>query len=240
LAEIRLPPTLLKVYEWMRAHACIHWTRREVASALGISYSTARYALEELARRGLITRHIAWPPRRIFYHAYPPLPPALPPPPRPPPREELIGSEEETGYDIWFNLDTRTYMVREPKTYRLIREERKICIELTASMKTEGGHDPITCEITVTTYVSGMGLSDVTRVESEMERGLMDWLLAEGWGMLLHAFEVIGIAYNGEKTVEEARLYTWTVPDYPIAHVFMERKSAYIALRHYEGEYRIA
>jgi DNA-binding Lrp family transcriptional regulator len=116
LAEIRLPPTLLKVYEWMRAHACEHWTRREVAEALGISYSTARYALEELATRGLITRHIAWPPRRIFYHAYPPLPPALPPLPPPPPKEEYIGDEETTGYDIFYNVEEEKYKIRDPTT----------------------------------------------------------------------------------------------------------------------------
>jgi hypothetical protein len=113
LAEIRLPPTLLGVYDWMRAHACQHWTRRELAEALGIGYSTARYALEELTRRGLITRHVAWPPRRIFYHAYPPLPPPLPRLPPPPPKEEYIGDEETTGFDIYYNVEEEKYKIRD-------------------------------------------------------------------------------------------------------------------------------
>jgi ribosomal protein S25 len=238
LAEIRLPPTLLKVYEWMRAHACEHWTRREVAEALGISYSTARYALEELATRGLITKHVAWPPRRIFYHAYPPLPPAVPPPPKPPPGEELIGDEECSGYDIWFNLDTETYMVREPKTYRLIREERKICMELTYSIETHEGHEvPLIVEITTTTLVEKMGLSDLINVAKDIDRRLKDWLIENNWGNVIHAVTKTGEAFNGEKHIEETGWYPWIVPDYPRVYVYVEKKEP--RRREYEGEFTV-
>jgi len=97
----------------MRSRACQHLSRREVASALGISYSSARYCLERLARLDLITKHVAWPPYRVFYHVYPPAPPPPPPPP-PPVIEEYIGDEEPTGLDIYYNTDEKKYKVREP------------------------------------------------------------------------------------------------------------------------------
>jgi hypothetical protein len=152
---------------------------------------------------------------------------------------ERVGTESCSGLDIYFDPSRSIYVVKHPQTKEIVREEDKICIELTASIKTEGGHDPITCEITVTTYVSNMGTSDLVGVEKEMEDGLKRWLNEQGLGFLLEAFEKVGVAYNGEKHVDEVKLYPYDVPDYPTAYIYLERRSVYIRLRTYEGEFKV-
>jgi hypothetical protein len=154
-------------------------------------------------------------------------------------KEEYVGIEGCSGMNIYFHTEEEIYVVRHPETKSLIRTDKKLCIELTASIKTEGGHDPITCEITVTTYVEKESASGLISVEKAMEEGLMNWLRDEGWANLLHAFEKIGISYNTQKHVDEVGLYPYNVPDFPTAHVFMERKSRNIKLRSYEGNFKV-
>jgi hypothetical protein len=129
-------------------------------------------------------------------------------------------------------------MVREPKTYKLIREERKICMELTYSIETHEGHEvPLIVEITTTCLVEKMGLSDLMTAEKEVDRRLMEWLREQGWGHVIHAVTKAGVAYNGEKHIEESRWYTWTVPDYPKVHVYVEKKEP--RYREYEGQFTV-
>lgn len=154
-------------------------------------------------------------------------------------KEEYVGIEGCSGMNIYFHTEEEIYVVRHPETKTLIRTDKKLCIELTASIKTEAGHDPVTCEITVTTYVEKESASGLIRVEKAMEEGLMNWLRDEGWASLLHAFEKIGISYNTQKHVDEVGLYPYNVPDFPTAHVFMERKSRDIKLRSYEGNFKV-
>ncbi|MEM2338417.1 MAG: FaeA/PapI family transcriptional regulator [Candidatus Bathyarchaeia archaeon] len=243
---IALPPILARVYDWMRTHPCIHFSRREVAEALGISYYTARYALEELARRGLITKHVTWPPRRVFYHAYPPAPPPLPPPPPPPPKEEYIGSEETTGYDIFYNVDEEKYKVRDPKTKELIRTEDKLLIEVTCSMEDyEEGHDvPISLELTGMTLVEKKGIAEIGRLtarNSPIEKAIDRWLIEPvrgtimepGWTKLEKRFiGTIDYAFMGASE-EPKRAYPCPAPDYPKLRLWMERRSRYIEYRRY-------
>ncbi|MEM2568156.1 MAG: hypothetical protein QXH20_06795 [Candidatus Bathyarchaeia archaeon] len=155
-----------------------------------------------------------------------------------PPKEEYIGDEECSGYDLYFNLDTRKYVVRHPTTKEIIREEEKICMELTASISTETGHDvPLIVEISATTLVKDMDLSRLLSAEKEVEEGLRRWLIEQGWGNVIHAYEKVGVAYNGEKHIIETGWYTWTVPNYPRVHVYVEKKEPRRA--EYEGEYTV-
>jgi hypothetical protein len=151
--------------------------------------------------------------------------------------EEFIGDEACSGYDIYYDPHAKIYRIRDPETHELIREDKKLAVALTASIETKVGHDvPITLEITAVTYVTKMGLTDLVTLDKAMEKTTMQWLRDQGWGALLHAFEKIGIEYNGETHVEAIKLYPFTVPDYPTLHFYVERKSRYIPKRIYEGE----
>jgi len=159
-------------------------------------------------------------------------------PPPPPPREELIGDEECSGYDIWFNLDTRKYVVRHPETKAFIREEEKICMELTASIETHTGHEvPLIVEMTATTLVKDMSLSELVRAEKQVEGRLMEWLIEQGWGNVIHAFTKTAVAYNGQKHIEETKWYAWRVPDYPKVYVYVEKREPRVGT--YEGEFTV-
>lgn len=159
----------------------------------------------------------------------------IPPPPAPP--EELIGDESCSGYDIWFDLTDNIYRIRDPDTKELIREEDKIAVALTASIRTGKGHDvPIALEITAVTYITEMSLSEIVTLEKNLERTTMNWLRQEGWGALLPSFEKIGVELNGETHVDHVGLYPFSVPDHPEIHFYVERRSRYIKKRTYQGE----
>lgn len=158
----------------------------------------------------------------------------------PPLREELIGDESCSGYDIYFDLDEKIYVVRDPDTRELIRREYKIAVALTASIRTGVGHDvPITLEITAVTYISEMDSADIITLERTLETETMNWLREQGWGALLRAFEKIGVEFNGETHVDAVGLYPFRVPDFPRVHFYVERRSRYIKKRYYEGEVSI-
>ncbi|MHA1834982.1 MAG: hypothetical protein ACTSV7_13470 [Candidatus Baldrarchaeia archaeon] len=155
-----------------------------------------------------------------------------------PPEEEFVADEECTGNDIYYNMETDKYSVRDPDTNKLIRTENKICMEFTASISTFEGHDvPLIVEITATTYCDEMGLSELTEAEKKVEEGLRNWLIEQNWGNVIDAFIKEGIAYNGEQHVEARVRYPWDVPDYPAVHVKVEKKEP--RKRDYEGEFEI-
>jgi len=71
-----LTPPLKQVYDYLKTQPC-HWlSTREVAEALGISYSSAYYRLKRLAALDYIAEHLAWivKPRirRRWFHYIPP------------------------------------------------------------------------------------------------------------------------------------------------------------------------
>lgn len=143
-----------------------------------------------------------------------------------------------TGYDIFYDVERKKYVVRDPKTKQKIREENKICMELTASIETSEGHDvPVVVEITCTTYVKQMSLSELVKAEKTVEEGLRNWLIEQGWEQLMRAFEKVGVAYNGEEHVKKAGRYTWLVHDYPRVNVLVEKKKP--RARTYKGEFTV-
>jgi len=155
-----------------------------------------------------------------------------------PPEEEWIADESITGYDIYYNQKTKKYTVRDPETLAPIRTEDKICLELTASIKTSEGHDiPVVVEITACTYIKEKGLTDLIQTEKKVEEGLKNWLIEQGWGNLIKAFEKEGVAYNGKNIIEEKGWYPFPVPDYPKVHVEVEKKKP--RKRSYSGEYKV-
>jgi hypothetical protein len=151
--------------------------------------------------------------------------------------EQWIGDEECSGYDIYYRFADKKYIVRD-ETKTLVRVETKICLELTASIETHEGHDaPLIVEITATTYVKEKDLSALIQTEKAVERGLVEWLLAQGWGALMKGFTKEGVAYNGETHIDQRGWYTWQVPDLPKVHVFVEKKEP--RYRAYEGDYKV-
>jgi len=163
--------------------------------------------------------------------------------------EEWIGDEACSGYDIYYGMEyseaegreVGVYQIRDPDTHELIRTDDKLAVAMSASISTDVGHDvPITLEIMAVTFVREMNLTDLTRLDTAMERATMDWLKEQGWGALLHAFEKIGVEYNGETHVKAVKLYPFTVPDYPTIHFIVERRSRYVKERTYEGEKEVA
>lgn len=156
----------------------------------------------------------------------------------PPIREEFIADEECSGMNIYFDLDGKNYNVRDPDTRELIRTNDKIAMELTASISTRTGHDkPLLVEITCTTYVEEMGLSELIAAEKKVEEGLRNWLLDKGWGYVIHAFEKVGVAYNSEGHILEVGRYPWTIPDYPEVYVLVEKKAP--RERTYSGKFTV-
>jgi len=156
----------------------------------------------------------------------------------PPVREERVADEECTGMDIFFDLDDKIYNVRDPETRELIRREEKICMELTASIETGGGHDvPVVVEITCTCYVKEKGLSDLIAAEKKVEASLREWLIEQGWGNLIQAFIKEGVAYNGEEHVKAEARYSWFISDYPKVHALVEKKEP--RKRTYEGDFTV-
>lgn len=161
-----------------------------------------------------------------------------PPPPPPPPEEELIGDEAITGYDIYYNTETKKYVIRHPETRELIRTEDKLVIEWTGSLETGVGHDvPMTVEITAVVAVKefdGDDIINLTKEDGDYDTALYV-KIDTVWGVtLLNALRKIGISYNGYSIAE--RWYPFPIHDYPIAHVFFERKSRYIKLRGYHND----
>jgi len=151
--------------------------------------------------------------------------------------EQWIADEAITGYDIYYRFADKKYVVRDEKK-ALVRVETKICMELTASIRTSEGRDtPVVVEITCTTYVKEMDLSALIQAEKKVEQGLMEWLKDQGWGSLIHAFEKTGVSYSGKTIIEERGWYTWSVPDLPKVHVVVEKKKP--RARTYDGEFKV-
>jgi hypothetical protein len=154
-----------------------------------------------------------------------------------PVEEQLIADEECSGYDIYYRFADKKYVVRD-ENKALVRVEEKICLEITASIETHEGHDvPVVVEITCTTYVKEKDLSMLIQTEKNVETGLVEWLQAQGWGELMKGFTKEGVAYNGEIHIDQKAWYTWSVPDYPKVHVFVEKKEP--RKRSYEGDYKV-
>jgi len=153
-----------------------------------------------------------------------------------PPEEEWISPEECSGMNIYYNTETKKYVIRDPDTAEKLREDVKIALELTASIKTRGGHDkPLIVEITVTTYLKQKGSAELIKTEKKVNEALQKWLTEQGWGNLIHAYQKVGVAYNGETHVLTVGRYPWEIPDYPQVHVLVEKKKP--RKRTYEGEF---
>jgi hypothetical protein len=147
---------------------------------------------------------------------------------KPPPPPVYIGTEAKTGYDIYYNPQTKKYEVIDPTTKVKVREEDKIVIEYTASIVTgekerRGAFEFLDVEITAVTAVKEMDDAEVTRVEDDMEPAVLRHLAEKGWGAALAAFEKTGIAYNGLSIVEEQNHYGYPVPQYPKMAVHFEK-----------------
>ena len=157
-----------------------------------------------------------------------------------PPEEEWVSDESITGYDIYYNRQTKKYVVRDPKTKDPIRTEDKICLEYTASIKTGPSwkaHEKLVVEITCTTYVEEMGLTDLMRAEKKVEQALLDYLKQTPFANAISGFEKTGVAYNGQNLIEEKRWYPWEVPDFPKVNVQIEKKEK--TKRSYPGEFKV-
>jgi len=160
--------------------------------------------------------------------------------------EELLGDESCSGYRIYWRPREEDYAVRKPapegEIGELVRTEKRIAVAVTYSLSTEVGHDvPLELEIMCVTYMAGMGKSEIEAAvakDGPIELGLKKWLLEQGWAPeLMDAVEKIGVEYNGEKHVDARALYDFTVPDWGMVHVVVERRSRYIPERRYEGEF---
>lgn len=156
--------------------------------------------------------------------------------------EEWLGDEACSGNDIWWNALNKQYVVRKPRTKgqligELVRREKKLGITYTASIETGKGHDvPLTVEITTVTLVREKDLAAIAEVERQLDRKTMDYMVQNAWANLMPSFEKKGIEFNGEHHILNIRLYPFKVPDYPTAHLLIERKSRYIPDRKYEAD----
>lgn len=156
--------------------------------------------------------------------------------------EQLIGDEACSGNTIFYTALRKEYVVRKPKHGEqligdLVRREKKLGLTYTASIETGEGHDvPLDVEITAVTLVKEMEKDDVLTVEREMDKAVIRHLMETNWDNLMPSFEKKGVEYNGEQHIRNIHLYPFRVPDYPTAHVLVERKSRYIPKRTYEAD----
>jgi hypothetical protein len=156
--------------------------------------------------------------------------------------EQWLGDESCSGMDIFWNALTKQYVVRKPRVRdqligELVRREKKLGISYTASIETSEGHDvPLTVEITTVTLVKEMDSAAISQVEKQLDQKTMDYMIKSAWGNLMPGFEKKGIEYNSKGHIDNIHLYPFTVPDYPTAHVLIERKSRYIPERKYEAD----
>jgi len=156
--------------------------------------------------------------------------------------EVRLGDESCSGYTIFYRPRDKKYPVRKPakpgEVGELVRVEEEVAVAVTASIETGKGHDvPLMVEITAVTYVMEKTPEEINAVAESMLDGLIKWLHAQGWGALMHAFEKVGVEFNGRAHVEKAGLYPFTVPSYPTVHVIAERRSRYIPERTYQGDF---
>jgi len=155
----------------------------------------------------------------------------------PPPPPIYIGTEEKTGYDIYYNPTTKAYVIIHPTTKERIREEHKIVIEYTASIVTgeprPGAREFIDVEITAITAVKEMDSSEMAKVEKDMDSAVMTHLVETGWGYTLPAFTKTGIAYNGLSIIEEQRHYGYPVPQHPRMAIHVEKTERSVRPRDY-------
>jgi hypothetical protein len=79
---------------------------------------------------------------------------------------EYIGIEAETLYDIYY-IEGK-YVLFHPQTHEEVRRNDNLVVIYTASIETEGGHQPIGVEITAGTIVTKMGRVEITRVENRI------------------------------------------------------------------------
>lgn len=156
--------------------------------------------------------------------------------------EEFLGDESCSGNDIYWNPLRKEYTVRKPKTKEqligdLVRRDKRLGVTYTASIETGKGHDvPLTVEITTVTFVREMDSAAIADVERRLDQKTMQHMTEHGWSNLMDAFEKKGIEYNGEQHIKNIKLYPFTVPEYPMAHIYIERKSRYIPERKYEQD----
>jgi hypothetical protein len=156
--------------------------------------------------------------------------------------EEWLGDEACSGMDIFWNALDKQYVVRKPRVKdqligELVRREKKLGLTYTGSIETSEGHDvPLAVEITTVTLVREKDPAAIAEVERQLDRKTMDYMARNAWANLMPSFEKKGIEYNGEHHILKIRLYPFKVPDYPTAHLLIERKSRYIPDRKYEAD----
>jgi DNA-binding Lrp family transcriptional regulator len=228
LAE-RLPPALEAVLDYMESRPCIYVSASEVAKALGITYDAARYRLIRLAELGYIDTYVTYIVRprirRRWFHA----------------RLPYIGTEGKTGYDIYYSPRKKAYIITNPTTREKVREEHKIVVEYTASIETgvrgkTGSFEFIDVEITAITGVKEADENELKRIESEMDKAVLEylanpWVEGGGWGAALAAFEKKGVNYNGLSIIEEQKHYGYSVPQYSIMAVHVEKAAWFEVLK---------
>jgi len=147
-----------------------------------------------------------------------------------------VYSKEKRGKESWVNYDGEIYCVEVPNHTLLVRRNGKT-IFCGNSIETSEGHDvPLTVEITTVTLVREKDLAAIAEVERQLDRKTMDYMVQNAWANLMPSFEKKGIEFNGEHHILNIRLYPFKVPDYPTAHLLIERKSRYIPDRKYEAD----
>lgn len=128
--------------------------------------------------------------------------------------EELwVGDEACSGMDIVYAGDA--YLVVDPDTGEVVRSESAIYVEVTATMTTGGGHEPIAVEAHGVSAIPPMPPEGVRSVEEAIERAMFR-VARDRWGPhLARAWERASSLYNGERHAESAGLYPVAVPEHP-------------------------
>jgi hypothetical protein len=171
---------------------------------------------------------------------------------------EYIGIEEPTGYEIYYQTAEKTYLIQHPKTKETVRTEDWLCIVWTGSVETEDGRStdiPLALEVTMITRIHEMNAEEVTdlvREDGDLDSEAMAHFYGEGWAAPIRK---VGISYIGYSLVlknqyfeitttvydehfrgtERRRRYSLyiEVPEYPTLRKYIERRSRYVAKRHY-------
>jgi len=171
---------------------------------------------------------------------------------------QYIGIEEPTGYEIYYRPPDKRYVIQHPTTKAEIRVEDWLCIVWTGSVETGGGRStdiPLTLEVTMITRIHEMNAEEVrelTKEDGDLDREALTHIYGEGWAAPIRKigisfigysyvlksryFEITTTVYNEEYTgTEKRRRYSLyiDVPIYPTLRKYIERRSKYVARRHY-------
>ena len=135
---------------------------------------------------------------------------------------EFIGTEANTGNDLYYDPETGQYVEQEPTDGRgsglELRRGDYLEIDETMSIETGEGHDlPFVCEITATTYVRGLGRRDIdflVKDNGTIQKTIDDFFhTMKGFDQIKSSVMKTGVEFKLKKGT----------PEYPDVDVLVEK-----------------